>query len=37
MTEVLMESAKNSIPVYVEADAQPGATSPVTLAGTLVE
>lgn len=37
MTEVLMESAKNSIPVYVEVDAQPGATSPVTLAGTLVE
>lgn len=37
MTEVLMESAKNGIPVYVEADAQPGATSPVTLAGTLVE
>ena len=37
MTEVLMESAKNGIPVYVEVDAQPGATSPVTLAGTLVE
>ena len=37
MTEVLMESAKNGIPIYVEADAQPGATSPVTLAGTLVE
>ena len=37
MTEVLMESAKCGIPVYVEVDAQPGATSPVTLAGTLVE
>jgi len=37
MSEVLMESAKNNIPLYIEADAQPGATSPVTLAGTLVE
>lgn len=37
MAEVLMESAKCGIPVYVEVDAQPGATSPVTLAGTLVE
>ena len=37
MSEVLMESAKNGIPLYIEADAQPGATSPVTLAGTLVE
>jgi len=37
MVEVLMESAKYRIPLYIEADSQPGATSPVTLAGTLVE
>lgn len=35
--EELMESAKYGIPLYIEADAQPGATTPVTLAGTLVE
>ncbi len=35
--EELMESAKYNIPLYIEADAQPGATTPVTLAGTLVE
>ena len=35
--EELMESAKYSIPLYIEADAQAGATAPVTLAGTLVE
>jgi trimethylamine--corrinoid protein Co-methyltransferase len=35
--EELMESAKLNIPLYIEADAQPGATSPVTLAGTLVQ
>ncbi len=37
MLDVLIESAKRMIPLYVEADYQPGATSPVTLAGTLVE
>jgi len=37
MVEVLMESAKYGIPLYLEADSQPGGTSPVTLAGTLVE
>lgn len=35
--EELMESAKYNIPLYIEADAQPGATTPITLAGTLVE
>lgn len=35
--EELMECAKLGVPIYVEVDAQPGATSPVTLAGTLVE
>lgn len=35
--EELMESARHSIPLYIEADAQAGATAPVTLAGTLVE
>jgi len=35
--EELMESAKHNIPLYIEADAQPGATTPITLAGTLVE
>ena len=33
----LMECAAQGIPIYVEADALPGATTPVTLAGTLVE
>jgi len=35
--EELMESAKSNIPLYIEADAQAGATAPITLAGTLVE
>jgi len=35
--EELMESAKHGVPLYIEADAQAGATSPVTLAGTLVQ
>jgi trimethylamine--corrinoid protein Co-methyltransferase len=35
--EELMEAAKHNIPLYIEADAQAGATTPVTLAGTLVE
>jgi len=35
--EELMESAKHGIPLYIEADAQAGATSPITLAGTLVQ
>ncbi|MBN1421931.1 MAG: trimethylamine methyltransferase family protein [Planctomycetes bacterium] len=33
----LIACAEEGIPVYVEVDAQPGATTPVTLAGTLVE
>ena len=37
MVDVLIESAKWRIPLYIEADSQPGATSPVTLAGALVE
>jgi trimethylamine---corrinoid protein Co-methyltransferase len=36
-TEELMECAALGVPVYVEVDALPGATTPVTLAGTLVE
>ena len=35
--EELMECAKLGVPVYVEVDAMPGATTPITLAGTLVE
>jgi len=35
--EELMECAAQGVPVYVEADALAGATTPVTLAGTLVE
>ncbi len=35
--EELMECAALGVPVYVEADALAGATTPVTLAGTLVE
>jgi trimethylamine---corrinoid protein Co-methyltransferase len=35
--EELLACAEAGIPVYVEVDAQPGATSPITLAGTLVE
>ena len=36
-TEELMACAELGVPVYVEADALPGATTPITLAGTLVE
>ena len=35
-TEVLIEVAKNSIPVVVESDVVAGATAPVTMAGALV-
>lgn len=35
--EELVACAEAGIPIYVEVDAQPGATTPVTLAGTLVE
>jgi trimethylamine--corrinoid protein Co-methyltransferase len=35
--EELLACAEEGIPVYVEVDAQPGATTPVTIAGTLVE
>jgi trimethylamine---corrinoid protein Co-methyltransferase len=35
--EELMECAKYNIPLYIEADAMPGATTPITIAGTLVE
>lgn len=35
--EELLACAENDIPIYVEVDAQPGATTPITLAGTLVE
>ncbi len=35
--EELLACAREGIPIYVEVDAQPGATTPVTLAGTLVE
>ena len=37
MLDVLMESAKWRIPLYIEVDCQLGATGPVTLAGALVE
>ena len=36
-SEVLIESAKNNIPVYIEVDALAGGTTPAPLAGTLVE
>jgi len=36
-SEVLIEAAKNNIPVYVEVDAMPGGTTPAPIAGTLVE
>lgn len=36
-SEVLIESAKNNIPVYVEVDAMLGGTTPAPIAGTLVE
>jgi len=35
--EELLECAEHDIPIYVEVDSQPGATTPITLAGTLVE
>lgn len=35
--EELIECAQCGVPIYVEVDAQPGATTPITLAGTLVE
>ncbi len=35
--EELIECAGLGIPIYVEVDAQPGATTPITLAGTLTE
>ncbi len=35
--EELLACAAENIPIYVEVDAQPGATTPVTIAGTLVE
>ncbi|MFB0547099.1 MAG: trimethylamine methyltransferase family protein [Anaerolineae bacterium] len=36
-SEVLMESAKWGIPIYVEVDAMCGSTTPAPIAGTLVE
>jgi trimethylamine--corrinoid protein Co-methyltransferase len=33
----LIESAKNGIPLYIEVDSMLGGTSPMTIAGTLVE
>lgn len=35
--EELLACSEAGIPIYVEVDAQPGATTPITLAGTLVE
>jgi trimethylamine--corrinoid protein Co-methyltransferase len=35
--EELMACAQEGVPLYIEADCMPGATTPVTLAGTLVE
>lgn len=35
--EELLACAELGVPIYVEVDAQPGGTAPVTLAGTLVE
>ncbi|MEW5814408.1 MAG: trimethylamine methyltransferase family protein [Spirochaetota bacterium] len=35
--EELMECARLSVPVYIEVDAMPGGTTPITVAGTLVE
>jgi len=35
--EELLACAEEGIPLYVEVDSQPGATTPITLAGTLVE
>jgi trimethylamine---corrinoid protein Co-methyltransferase len=36
-SEIVMECAKNKIPVYIEVDAMPGGTTPAPIAGTLVE
>ncbi|MCL4385745.1 MAG: trimethylamine methyltransferase family protein [Actinobacteria bacterium] len=36
-SEVIIECAKNNIPVYVEVDAMPGGTTPAPIAGCLVE
>jgi trimethylamine--corrinoid protein Co-methyltransferase len=36
-SEVLIEAAKNNIPVYIEVDAMLGGTTPAPIAGTLVE
>ncbi|MBU4449727.1 MAG: trimethylamine methyltransferase family protein [Actinobacteria bacterium] len=36
-SEVLIEAAKNRIPVYVEVDSMPGGTTQAPIAGTLVE
>ncbi|NPV07708.1 MAG: hypothetical protein HPY83_07055 [Anaerolineae bacterium] len=36
-SEVLMESARHGIPLYIEVDALCGATTPAPIAGTLVE
>ena len=36
-SEVLMESARHGIPLYIEVDALCGATTPAPMAGTLVE
>lgn len=35
--EEIMEAAKYKIPLYIEVDAQMGSTTPITIAGTLVE
>ncbi|NPV53915.1 MAG: hypothetical protein HPY71_10380 [Firmicutes bacterium] len=35
--EEIMEAAKYGVPLYIEVDAQQGSTTPVTIAGTLVE
>jgi len=35
--EELIECVKLGVPIYIEVDAQAGATTPITLAGTLVE
>jgi trimethylamine--corrinoid protein Co-methyltransferase len=35
-TEVLIEAAKNNIPIVVESDVVAGATAPVTIAGALI-
>ena len=35
--EELMECAESGVPLFIEADAIPGATTPISIAGTLVE